>query len=173
VVNLQVSGRASSIRAHRIVFALAHGHWPADDLDHENRDRGANQIENLRDVTRGQNLQNVGLRANNTSGVKGVSWRKEKRKWRSRIDADERSLNLGDFKTFSEASDVRWAAEMVMHPFRPKPEPVDPVTIIPDGVIVTGCWSIEGKTCRVPKMDKPTAMTSSTTVFTYDEVAYR
>ena len=31
---------------------------------------------------------------------------------------------------------------------------------------------IEGKTRRVPKMDKPTAVQSERTVFTYDEVAY-
>ena len=81
-------------------------------------------------------------------------------------------MHLGLHDTFAAACEVRIAAEMVLHPFRVKPPPVDPLTFIPDGVMVTGVWKVEGKMRKVPNMDKPTATSTDTTVFTYDEVAY-
>ncbi len=164
------SYRAGPIRAHRTIKALELGRWPEHEVDHENQNRAVNQIPNLREATHAQNTQNRGLLANNTSGVKGVYRNKNSSKCEAGIDADGRHFNLGRFDTFEEARDVRLAAEIALHPFRPKPPPVDPMTIIPDGAFVTGCWSIDGKTRRVRKLKKPIAMTTSTVVFTYETV---
>jgi AP2 domain len=78
------------------------------------------------------------MQANNTSGFKGVSWETRRGKWQAYIHVDDRLLWLGFYDTRAAAHDVRWAAEMVLHPFRPKPEPIDPLTLVPDGVAISG-----------------------------------
>jgi hypothetical protein len=44
--------------AHRVVWLLAHGEWPQGILDHRDRDRRNNRIENLRICTLAQNRAN-------------------------------------------------------------------------------------------------------------------
>lgn len=68
-------------KVHRIVWALFNKQdTPTNKIvDHINRNRGDNSPENLRIVSAEQNALNVGLRKNNTSGVKGVCWGKDKR----------------------------------------------------------------------------------------------
>ncbi len=165
-------GRSRLLRAHRIIYALTHGRWPPDQVDHENRERATNEIDNLRESTQAQNSQNQNLSKRNTSGIRGVSQDTKTGKWRVQIKTNYRNIKVGGYDTRAEAREVRAAAEMVLHPFRPKPPPIDPLTLIPDGVMVTGCWKIEGKTRKVPRMDKPTFTKTDRTIFTFDEVGY-
>ncbi|MDE5458238.1 hypothetical protein GWE18_36620 [Bradyrhizobium sp. CSA112] len=58
---------------HRVIWALSHGHWPTDDLDHRHGERSHNAIVELRDCTP-SDQRNRRLHKNNTSGFKGVSW---------------------------------------------------------------------------------------------------
>jgi hypothetical protein len=51
--------------AHRLVWFVVHGKFPDGDIDHINGNRSDNRIENLRDVTRRANLQNVIKRPRN------------------------------------------------------------------------------------------------------------
>jgi hypothetical protein len=53
--------------AHRLVWFVTYGKFPNGDIDHLNGDRSDNRIENLRDVTRRANLQNVIKRPRNDS----------------------------------------------------------------------------------------------------------
>jgi hypothetical protein len=69
---------------HRIVYYMVHGECP-EYLDHIDGDKTNNRVENLRPSTSSQNKCNTSVRANNTSGVKGVSWSKVKRKWTARV----------------------------------------------------------------------------------------
>ena len=50
-------------------------------LDHINGDTSDNRIENLREATAAQNMQNRKTFANNKSGHKGVAWSKFHSKW--------------------------------------------------------------------------------------------
>jgi hypothetical protein len=47
-VKFRNNGDGVTISAHRIVWALHHGAWPKQHLDHINRVRDDNRIENLR-----------------------------------------------------------------------------------------------------------------------------
>lgn len=68
-------------KVHRIVWALFNKqNTPTNKIiDHINRDRSDNSPENLRLVSPEENALNGSLRKNNTSGVKGVCWGKDKR----------------------------------------------------------------------------------------------
>jgi len=53
---IEIDGR--SYYAHRIAWLHYTGSWPDNELDHKNREKDDNSIENLRDVTRSENNKN-------------------------------------------------------------------------------------------------------------------
>lgn len=61
-VKFRNNGDGVCISAHRIIWALHHGAWPKLHLDHINRIRDDNRIENLREVTPQQNADNSSWR---------------------------------------------------------------------------------------------------------------
>lgn len=89
--------------AHRLVWFYVYGEWPSEQVDHINGDRADNRLSNLRLANQSQNSCNCRLRKTNTSGYRGVSWSKEKRKWVSRIVKDHKQHVLGYFKSKDEA----------------------------------------------------------------------
>jgi hypothetical protein len=52
-------GHGVCISAHHIVWAIHHGRWPEKHIDHINRVRDDNRIENLREVTPAENNRNA------------------------------------------------------------------------------------------------------------------
>ena len=74
------------------------------EVDHENGNGLDNQRHNLRMATRSQNMHNQGVRNDNTSGYKGVTWHKQHQKWMGRIRVDGRRLHLGLFDDVEEAA---------------------------------------------------------------------
>jgi AP2 domain len=119
VVELTIGRRKLQLLAHRIVFALARGHWPPNELDHELGLDGGNRIDNLRPATHGQNAQNQKTHRDNTSGFPGVSWDKGKGKWGAQIRASGRTIRLGRFDTREDAYVAYCAAKQIVHPFQP------------------------------------------------------
>lgn len=83
--------------AHRLAWLWINGAWPADtmDIDHANTNTSDNRICNLREATRTQNLCNVSLRSDNTSGFKGVCWCTQKKRWKARIYISGKQKHLG------------------------------------------------------------------------------
>ena len=51
------------------------------------------------------------LRADNTSGIKGVSWRKESKKWVAQITFKKKRYNLGSYDNIEDAMIARKNAE--------------------------------------------------------------
>jgi hypothetical protein len=94
--------------AHRVIWAMVHGEWPKQDIDHINGIRKDNRIGNLRSVSRSENLQNQKLSIMNTSGRVGVYWNKFTSQWMAQIKVSGKSIFLGRFNTFEEAE---WARE--------------------------------------------------------------
>jgi len=100
--------------AHRLAWLFVHGDFPILDIDHIDRNRDNNAIENLRVATTSLNCANSRHRRNNTSGFKGVEWRKAKQKWHAGIMVDGRRLHLGTFDT-PEAAHAAYMAAAVKH----------------------------------------------------------
>lgn len=101
-------------KAHRVAWAMVHGCWPSDTVDHRNGDRSDNRIDNLRDVPRVENSRNVGRTIRNTSGEVGVHWRKDRRKWGARIKVNGKIHSFGDYDTFEDAVAARRSAAAKM-----------------------------------------------------------
>jgi hypothetical protein len=104
----------NSYRAHRLIFLMHKGYLPKT-IDHINGDKLDNRIENLRAATVGQNQHNRKTNANNTSGYKGVSWHKARKKWVARITLERKNIHLGYFANAEEAAKVVRAAREELH----------------------------------------------------------
>lgn len=64
--------KGKQFKAHRIVWLLHYGHFPKMEIDHINRIRTDNRIENLRECTRLENIQNSYIPVNKDTGVRGI-----------------------------------------------------------------------------------------------------
>ena len=71
-------------RAHRLAFLYFHGVLPRY-IDHIDHNPLNNKISNLRGVTHQENHRNQTIRKNNTSGIMGVYWRNDIKKWAAQI----------------------------------------------------------------------------------------
>lgn len=95
------------VRGHRLAFFLEHGELDdAAILDHKCRVRNCVNPSHLRIATGKQNQENRGVQRNNTSGVRGVSWDKQYKKWRAYVHYDGRVHQLGRYATVEEAAGV-------------------------------------------------------------------
>lgn len=98
---LQVGFGGRSYLVHRLIWVYHKGFW-AKELDHINRIRIDNRIENLRVATREENTANAALRVDNSSGSRGVH--KQYGKWCARIQVENRRIFLGYFASFDAAA---------------------------------------------------------------------
>lgn len=100
-----VSGKASHTRTvllHREIAAML----GLSDVDHRDGDTLNNQDENLRPCTRAQNCWNQKRRVSNTSGFKGVNWKKgcPSNPWIARLSFNKQRIQIGHFSTAEEAA---------------------------------------------------------------------
>jgi hypothetical protein len=87
--------------AHRLIWKMHYGVDAPDMIDHKDQRPGNNRIRNLRLSDDAKNQHNVGLRADNTSGVKGVSWHNDQ--WRARIQFKGKPIFIGHFESIQAA----------------------------------------------------------------------
>jgi hypothetical protein len=87
---------------HRLVFLMHHGYLPKI-VDHIDGDRLNNKIENLREVTPSQSSCNIKTRVNSISGVKGVTWRKDRNRWIAKITYQGKVYHVGLYKDVEDA----------------------------------------------------------------------
>ena len=122
----RVGGTYEAIAMHRVLMGdpegldIGHADGNGLDIDHadgtglNNRRRGDNS--NLREATRQQNQFNQRRAKNNTSGFKGVSPDKRRRKWQATISIEGKNRFLGRFDSpeaaaaaYREASSCAYA----------------------------------------------------------------
>lgn len=82
---------------HRLGWFMHYGVWPQDQIDHINRDKQDNRIENLRVVDNRTNQHNT------ASFNGGAFWQKHANKWRSQIKVNGKTISLGYFDSETDA----------------------------------------------------------------------
>lgn len=69
-VRISVDGKL--YYAHRLAFLYMTGVMP-DEVDHDDRDRGNNRWENLKETTHSDNAVNTPVRKHSSTGIKGIT----------------------------------------------------------------------------------------------------
>lgn len=114
-VRVRMPGKEHKHMAHRIICAFLTGSWPPQEIDHRDGNRSNNQIDNLRQATRSENSRNQGIRIDNTSGMKGVSFYSSTCKWLATITYNGKQHNLGYYNTPEEAAVAYKRASLSHH----------------------------------------------------------
>ena len=99
---------------HRLIFMLHHGWFPKE-VDHIDTNTLNNDIKNLRAATPSQNKSNRGIMRNNTSGVKGVNWQKNAKKWCASCQVNKKRVRLGYFENIEDAEKAVKSAREQLH----------------------------------------------------------
>jgi hypothetical protein len=109
---LKKDGYAISCFTSLSHFILDFNSTPNLVVDHINRNRLDNRKSNLRIVDCRQNTINRSKQYDNTSGIVGVCWDKEKNKYRAFITLYHKIHFLGYFDDIKEAEKIRKKAEI-------------------------------------------------------------
>lgn len=108
IVDLRNETKAKTLQVHRIIAnAFIENVNGKKCVDHINNNKTDNNAINLRFATNQENNFNSSICSNNTSGYKGVSWHKQKSKWRARIKINNKSIHIGYFVSLEEAKTAR------------------------------------------------------------------
>jgi hypothetical protein len=101
----------------RIIYALVSGEPTPSNrhVDHIDGRTFNNIWSNLRLATPGENQHNRRKSRGNTSGVTGVSWWKDRSKWRAQLKVGGKNRYFGSFDTKEEAAHARRLAERKYH----------------------------------------------------------
>ena len=109
---------AGYIRAHIdechsiFMHSLIYGNKEKIDIDHVNTIKCDNRKKNLREATRGENVINRKPIRTNISGVTGVHWNSNAKKWQASIMKDGVSHYLGIYDDYYDAVKARKMAEI-------------------------------------------------------------
>ncbi|EKE9051070.1 HNH endonuclease [Salmonella enterica] len=105
-VRLSIDGDARTYYVHRLIYWLVTGDWP-EVLDHINRNKLDNRIENLRSVKLLDNCRNKSIATNNKTGYTGV-FKTVDGTYQVRInDGKSKTNSIHGFKTLEAAALAR------------------------------------------------------------------
>ena len=111
-VNLYKEGKCYNKTIHRLVCETFLKREEGKNLvDHINRNRLDNRLENLHWVNERENSVNKGISKRNTSGITGVRYRENRNCWVADISYESNKVYKTQFKTKQEAIDWRLAME--------------------------------------------------------------
>lgn len=99
---VRISINSTYFSAHRVAWALHHGAFPVQQIDHINRVRSDNRIVNLREVSMRENQTNKGRNID----LVGTTYLPSINKWQAQIKLGDRYRYLG---TFGNQTDARCA----------------------------------------------------------------
>ena len=99
-------------KLHKLAFLYMTGLWPTEKTDHINGVRHDNRYVNLRAATNQENMRNAKRYSNNTSGITGVYWHINNRKWWAQINNGIKDTYLGVYEHWFDAVCARKSAEV-------------------------------------------------------------
>jgi hypothetical protein len=100
-------------RAHALAWLYVHNEY-LEFIDHRDCNPSNNAISNLRPANPSLNAGNSRISKRNTSGYKGVSWNKRKKRWQAYIHMpDGRQKTIGRFSRIEDAAEAYRKASLV------------------------------------------------------------
>lgn len=99
------------VRFHRLVMHAK----PGQCVDHINKNKADNRKKNLRCCERSENDRNRSLYSCNTSGVAGVYFDKQRKKWVASITYNHKKAYLGRYAVKEEAILARLTKEVELY----------------------------------------------------------
>lgn len=114
---VQISIFGKRWKAHRLAWLLMTGKPPDGEIDHIDGVRANNVWSNLRAASHKQNGEKIKLRADNTSGFRGVCFDKRRGRWMSKVEHHKKQYNLGYFDSAEQAAQAARAkrAQLFTH----------------------------------------------------------
>ena len=103
---------------HRLAWLYFYGKFPDFDIDHINRIKTDNRIDNLREVSKSKNSQNqVKSHSTNKTGVLGVTIniKNGRKSYRAIIGVNGKNIHLGYFKDLEQAKITYLKAKEIYH----------------------------------------------------------
>jgi len=107
-IKISIDGKRYA--GHRLAWLYVTGEWP-DKIDHEKGNRKDNRFKKLQSVSVCKNSKNRKIPKTNTSGLIGVYWHKNIKKWYAAIGVEGKLKTLGYFIDKFEAICIRKSAE--------------------------------------------------------------
>lgn len=112
---IEIRFEGKLFKAHRLAWFYVHNKWPDEVIDHINNIKTDNRLCNLRDVAVTVNSSNSSKRSSSCSGYTGVTWCKNSRKWRVKIQANGRHFHIGRYEQICDAVQAyEYAKEVVI-----------------------------------------------------------
>lgn len=96
----------TTYKVHQIIWLLVNGKWPNGVIDHINRIKVDNRIENLRDTTVLVNNINKGVRKDSNTGVTNVTWRERDKRFYAACRKNGKQNYIGSFTCIKDAANA-------------------------------------------------------------------
>ncbi len=104
--------------AHRLATLYMTGEWPIEQVDHKDAVRSNNRWDNLRNADNALNMQNQRRSKGETkSGLLGVDWFEQTKKWRAAIKTNGQRVHIGYFATKEAAHEAYLIQKRLLHKF--------------------------------------------------------
>ena len=99
---IRIGVKGSLYMAHRLAWLYVYGEWPSKEIDHINRVKSDNRIDNLKNCSSRENSLNRS--SSNVTGLTGVT--QVGKRFSSRIRVEGKKLHLGMFDTAEQAHEA-------------------------------------------------------------------
>lgn len=111
---LSVQINKKKYKTHRLVFLYHYGYLPKE-IDHIDNDKTNNNVDNLRQASRSDNMKNMGFHSKNKSGFKGVNWHKASNRWTVQLMVENKKKYFGIYQDLELADLVAQEARNKYH----------------------------------------------------------
>lgn len=112
-LGVKIDEKLKMFLAHRVAWVFHFGVWPSHFIDHKDKIKDNNRIDNLRDVKKSVNVYNYSRGKKNQTGFRGVFI--DRRRETVKYNAAYGKKHLGTFNTPEEASACYQAYVKTIH----------------------------------------------------------